>query len=55
MGIDWWRRDPMLTGREEGLEDENRQLRERIEALESAQEKKPAARQRAQPERRRDG
>jgi hypothetical protein len=37
MGIDWWRNDPMLTSSEQGLADENRQLRERIEALESAQ------------------
>jgi hypothetical protein len=35
MGIDWWRNDPMLTTSEQGLADENRQLRERIEALES--------------------
>src|SRR5690242_5357854 len=24
MGIDWWRRDPMLTSSEQGLADENR-------------------------------
>jgi len=36
MGIDWWRNDPMLTTSEQGLADENRQLRERIEALEAA-------------------
>ena len=35
MGIDWWRNDPMLTTSEQGLADENRQLRERIEALEA--------------------
>lgn len=35
MGIDWWRNDPMLTTSEQGLADENRRLRERIEALES--------------------
>jgi hypothetical protein len=39
MGIDWWRRDPMLsTEAQDGsqqLEEENRKLRERIEALES--------------------
>ena len=35
MGIDWWRNDPMLTGSEQGLADENRRLRERVEALES--------------------
>ncbi len=35
MGIDWWRNDPMLNGSEQDLADENRQLRERIEALEA--------------------
>ena len=34
MGIDWWRHDPMLTVRERGLDEENRQLRERIAELE---------------------
>jgi len=37
MGIDWWRNDPMLTTSEQGLADENRQLRERIEALEAGE------------------
>ena len=36
MGIDWWRNDPMLNARaSRSLADENRQLRERIEALEA--------------------
>lgn len=41
MGIDWWQRDPQLSGRagnSDGtrqLEEENRQLRERLERLES--------------------
>jgi hypothetical protein len=35
MGIDWWRNDPMLTTSEQGLADENRLLRERLEELES--------------------
>ena len=39
MGIDWWRRDPMLSTEAQdgsrGLEEENRRLRERIEALEA--------------------
>jgi hypothetical protein len=35
MGIDWWRNDPMLNGTERSLADENRALRERIEALEA--------------------
>lgn len=34
MGIDWWRHDPMLTVRERGLDEENRQLRERVAELE---------------------
>jgi hypothetical protein len=35
MGIDWWRHDPMLSVRERGLEEENRELRDRLEELES--------------------
>jgi Gas vesicle protein len=35
MGIDWWRNDPMLTTSEQGLADENRKLRERVQELES--------------------
>ena len=38
MGIDWWRHDPMLTVRERGLDEENRQLRERIAELEGTAE-----------------
>lgn len=34
MGIDWWRNDPMLTSAQQGLADENRLLRQRIEELE---------------------
>ena len=34
MGIDWWRYDPMLSTSEQGLADENRRLRERVEELE---------------------
>jgi hypothetical protein len=37
MGIDWWRNDPMLTTSEQGLADENRRLRERVDALEGAE------------------
>ena len=33
MGIDWWRHDPMLTVRERGLDEENRELRERLAEL----------------------
>jgi gas vesicle protein GvpA/GvpJ/GvpM family len=36
MGIDWWESDPQLTSHAEQLEDENRELRDRIERLESA-------------------
>jgi hypothetical protein len=35
MGINWWRNDPMLSGKQENLEQENRELRERLEALEA--------------------
>ena len=35
MGIDWWRHDPMLTVRERGLQEENDELRARVEELES--------------------
>jgi len=37
MGIDWWRNDPMLTTSEQGLADENRRLRQRVEELESGE------------------
>ena len=36
MGIDWWRNDPMLSTSAQELADENRQLRERLEELESS-------------------
>ena len=32
MGIDWWRNDPMLTTREQDLAEENRELKQRLEA-----------------------
>ena len=35
MGIDWWKSDPNLAGKQEELEKENRELRERLEALEA--------------------
>ena len=35
MGIDWWRNDPMLNARAQDLEDENNQLRQRVQELES--------------------
>jgi hypothetical protein len=35
MGIDWWERDPTLSSGNRELEDENRRLRERLEALEN--------------------
>src|SRR4051794_33613673 len=34
MGIDWWRNDPMLSPKESDLAEENRALRDRIQALE---------------------
>jgi hypothetical protein len=38
MGIDWWEHDPALStlARDRQLEDENRELRERLERLERA-------------------
>ena len=38
MGIDWWRDDPMLSGRAQRLEQQNRELRQRVEELESGDE-----------------
>jgi hypothetical protein len=35
MGINWWKSDPMLSGKQKDLEEENRELRERLEALEA--------------------
>ena len=35
MGIDWWRNDPMLNTSAQKLEEENRELRNRLEALEA--------------------
>ena len=39
MGIDWWRNDPMLSSSERDLATENRELRDRIEALEAGSAK----------------
>src|SRR5246127_3793980 len=36
MGINWWESDPTLSRRAEDLENETRQLRERLERLERA-------------------
>jgi Gas vesicle protein len=35
MGIDWWEGDPQLTNRARELEEENQDLRQRLERLES--------------------
>ncbi|HEY2299487.1 MAG TPA: gas vesicle protein [Jatrophihabitans sp.] len=35
MGIDWWERDPTLSAGDRDLEQENRQLRQRLAELES--------------------
>ena len=42
MGIDWWRNDPMLSTSAQGLVEENRRLRERVEALEIESGNAPA-------------
>lgn len=34
MGIDWWRNDPMLNASRQDLEEENQELRARLEELE---------------------
>jgi hypothetical protein len=36
MGIDWWESDPALSSGARGLVEENHDLRERLERLESA-------------------
>jgi hypothetical protein len=36
MGINWWESDPQLSRGAEQLEDENRELRGRLERLERA-------------------
>jgi hypothetical protein len=36
MGINWWETDPQLSRSAQELEDENRQLRERLDRLERA-------------------
>jgi hypothetical protein len=38
MGIDWWRRDPMLSSGEQDLEEEIRELRRRLQELEAGRE-----------------
>ena len=38
MGIDWWEHDPTLSSRGRDMADENRELRERVAALESARD-----------------
>jgi hypothetical protein len=43
MGIDWWERDPTLSSGHQELEEENRRLRERLEALEGRNGHAPAA------------
>jgi Gas vesicle protein len=40
MGINWWETDPQLSRAAQELEDENRQLRERLDRLERAIEEK---------------
>ncbi|TDC03990.1 gas vesicle protein [Nonomuraea longispora] len=42
MGIDWWEHDPWLTGKDRGLEEENRRLRRRLAALEEGRSAPPS-------------
>jgi hypothetical protein len=44
IGINWWETDPMLNAESRRLVDENRQLRERLDALESRLDLPPAER-----------
>jgi hypothetical protein len=39
MGIDWWRNDPMLNASAQERDDENAQLRRRVQELEEAAER----------------
>src|SRR5438105_15338199 len=40
MGIDWWKRDPYLSAPALAIEDENRELRARLDRLEQALERR---------------
>jgi hypothetical protein len=59
MGIDWWEHDPTLSSGQRGLAEENRLLRQRVEALETGrpveQEGNGAPVAQRSPERRSDG
>jgi hypothetical protein len=55
MGIDWWRHDPMLTVKERGLEEENEELRRRVEELESGSSSSGSGGQRRGSSRAKDG
>jgi Gas vesicle protein len=46
MGIDWWEHDPTLSSGARDLAAENRQLRERIGALEAGRTARPGSRAR---------
>jgi len=35
MGIDWWRSDPSLSSKAKAMEEENRDLKERLDRLEA--------------------
>jgi hypothetical protein len=43
MGIDWWEHDPSLSSNQHDLAAENKQLRERLEAIEAARSEEPEA------------
>jgi hypothetical protein len=43
MGIDWWKHDPFLTGRDRELAQENQVLRDRVDQLETAMGRKLVA------------
>jgi hypothetical protein len=45
LGIDWWERDPWLNAGREQLERENKQLRDRLAALEDGRSRTDAPRE----------
>ena len=44
MGIDWWEHDPALSNGQRDLAEENRELRSRVEQLESGAKQKQSQR-----------
>ena len=51
MGIDWWEHDPSLSAGDRDLQQENRQLRERLAELEASRQSAQSQRQDGKRER----